>query len=142
MKPKIDHIQITVKDLIKAEKFYDQLLPILGFDLNKKGKGRVEAHDFDVIEYVRDDFIIGFNSPREKYKNDDVHRRKPGSIHHLAFNAGSNANVELLFQRINKIGAKIIETPKYFPQHGEKYYACFFKDPDGIKLEIMYEDKL
>jgi catechol 2,3-dioxygenase-like lactoylglutathione lyase family enzyme len=141
MKPKIDHIQITVKDFNKAEKFYDKLMPILGFDLTKKGKGRVEAHDFDVIEYYRDDIIIGINSPREKFEKDEVHRRKPGSLHHLAFNAGSNHNVDKLFGEILNIDAVIVETPKFFPQHGEKYYACFFKDPDGIKFEIMYEEK-
>ena len=32
----IDHIQITVKDMSIAEPFYDRLMPILGFDLEKK----------------------------------------------------------------------------------------------------------
>ena len=39
MKPVIDHIQITVRDLRAAEAFYDKLMPILGFDLGKKMKG-------------------------------------------------------------------------------------------------------
>ncbi len=34
MKPIIDHIQITVKNLEVAEPFYDKLMPILGFDIN------------------------------------------------------------------------------------------------------------
>ena len=50
MKPIIDHIQITVKDLKRAEAFYDQLMPILGYDINKKAKGSVPAHEFDVVE--------------------------------------------------------------------------------------------
>jgi catechol 2,3-dioxygenase-like lactoylglutathione lyase family enzyme len=68
MEPKLDHIQITVKDFDNAETFYDKLMPILGFNLNKKGKGRVEANNFDVIEYIRDDIIIGINSPRNQFK--------------------------------------------------------------------------
>lgn len=32
MKPVIDHIQITIKNLKVAEPFYDKLLPVLGFD--------------------------------------------------------------------------------------------------------------
>ena len=43
MQPLIDYIQITVKDLSESEPFYDQLMPILDFDINKKSKGRVEA---------------------------------------------------------------------------------------------------
>jgi len=41
MKPIIDHIQITVKNFEKAERFYDKLMPILGLDLKDKSKGFV-----------------------------------------------------------------------------------------------------
>ena len=79
MQPRIDHIQITVKDMAKAERFYDQLMPILGFDLSKKLKGRSEAHDFDAIEYVHANITIGINSPRKSLSTENVHRRRPGS---------------------------------------------------------------
>ena len=36
MEPIIYHIQITVKDLQAAERFYDQFLPIVGFDIPRK----------------------------------------------------------------------------------------------------------
>lgn len=138
MTPKIDHIQITVKDFAKAEEFYDKLMPFLGFDLAKKGKGRVEANDFDVIEYFHDNIIIGINSPREKFKNDEVHRRKPGSLHHLAFRAENEEQIDKFYEQIKGF-ANIVDPPKFYPQHGKHYYALFFKDPDGIKLEIMFE---
>ncbi len=139
MQPIIDHIQITVKNLEKAEAFYDLFLPLIGFDLSKKGKGRVDAHDFDVIEYVHPNLILGINSPREEFKDVEVHRRRPGSLHHLAFRAESTEEVDRLFPLVVEAGANIEDPPKYYPQHGEKYYALFFKDPDGIKLEIMHE---
>lgn len=141
MQPIIDHIQITVKDLGKVEPFYDALMPILGFDISKKSKGRVEAHDFDVIEYVHPLLIFAINSPREMFKEDNVHRRKPGSLHHLAFKASSCEEVDELYQEIKKTSAQIVDPPKYYPQHGEKYYALFFKDPDGIKYEIVFEER-
>jgi catechol 2,3-dioxygenase-like lactoylglutathione lyase family enzyme len=141
MTPKIDHIQITVKNLEKAEVFYDRFLPILGFDLSKKGKGRVDAYDFDVIEYVHPEIIIGINSPRKEFREVEVHRRRPGSLHHLAFRVDSPEEVDRLYPLVFEAGAEIVDPPKYYPQHGEKYYALFFKDPDGIKLEIMHEDR-
>jgi catechol 2,3-dioxygenase-like lactoylglutathione lyase family enzyme len=141
MKPIIDHIQITVKDLNVAEPFYDKLMPILGFDLSRKGKGRVEQHDFDVVEYYHPLLIMGINSPREAFKNDSVHRRKPGALHHLAFKAESCEDVDKKYLQIKDIGATIVEEPKFFPQHGERYYALFFKDPDGIKYEIVFEER-
>jgi catechol 2,3-dioxygenase-like lactoylglutathione lyase family enzyme len=142
MKPIIDHLQITVKDLTVAESFYDQLMPILGFDLAKKSKGRVDAHEFDVIEYCHENVIIGFNSPRKEFKNKPIHRRKPGAIHHLAFKANSQSEVDECYAKIKNIRAEIISPPKYYPQHGENYYALFFKDRDGIKFEIVFEERI
>lgn len=139
MQPIIDHIQITVKDLSEAEGFYDKLMPILGYDLNLKSKGRVDAHDFDVIEYVHPNLTIGINSPRKELKNEDVHRRRPGSLHHLAFRVDSETKVDELYALILETGAQIVEKPRLYPQHGEHYYALFFKDPGGIKLEIVYD---
>lgn len=142
MQPTIDHIQITVKDIKVAEKFYDKLMPILGFDLSQKSKGRVEAHDFDVVEYAHPLLIFGINSPRKAFKDDTVHRRKPGALHHLAFKANSREEVDGLYPQIRDIGADIVDPPKCYPQHGEKYYALFFKDIDGIKYEIVHEERV
>lgn len=141
MNPRLDHLQITVKSFDEAEKFYDKLMPLLGFEISKKSKGRVDAHDFDVIEYVHDNITIGINSPRKIFANSDVHRRKPGSLHHLAFRANSAEEINELYPKIESIGANIVESPRYYPQHGEKYYALYFKDMDGIKLEICFEEK-
>lgn len=142
MKPVIDHIQITVNDLKIAEPFYDKLMPILGFDINRKSRGRVAAHEFDVVEYFHPLLIFGINSPRAAFKEEPIHRRKPGALHHLAFKATSCEEVDALYLQLNEIGANIIETPKYFPQHGEKYYALFFKDLEGIKYEIVFEERM
>ncbi|MFT5779260.1 MAG: catechol 2,3-dioxygenase-like lactoylglutathione lyase family enzyme [Crocinitomicaceae bacterium] len=142
MKPIIDLIQITVRDLKVAEPFYDQLMPILGFGLDKKAKGRVDEYDFDVVEYFHANLIIGINSPRAAFKDDKIHRRSPGSLHHLAFKAESEAEVDQLYLQIKEIGAEIVAPPKFYPQHGESYYALFFKDLEGIKYEIVYEERV
>ena len=141
MKPVIDHIQITVKDLNVAETFYDELMPILGFDINLKIKGAVKEYEFDVIEYIHPQLAIGINSPRKAFKDDLIHRRKPGALHHLAFRASSRAEVDQLYLKIKETKANIINPPKFYPQHGESYYALFFKDLEGIKLEIVYEER-
>jgi catechol 2,3-dioxygenase-like lactoylglutathione lyase family enzyme len=141
MKPIIDHIQITVKDLANAELFYDRLLPILGLILTAKSKGRVAKHEFDVVEYYHPLLIFGINSPRESFKDDIIHRRKPGALHHLALRQKSREEVDRIYERIKGIGANIVEEPKFFPQHGESYYALFFKDTEGIKYEIVCEER-
>ncbi|MBL4905498.1 MAG: VOC family protein [Flavobacteriaceae bacterium] len=141
MKPIIDHIQITVKNLEIAELFYDQLMPILGFDIYKKFKGTVAAHEFEVIEYVHPSLTFAISSPRSVFKDEDIHRRKPGALHHLAFKANSCEEVDFVYPLIKDIGANIVDPPKFYPQHGEHYYALFFKDTEGIKYEIVYEKR-
>jgi catechol 2,3-dioxygenase-like lactoylglutathione lyase family enzyme len=141
VKPVIDHIQITVKDLNIAEPFYDKFLPILGFDINRKSKGKVAKHEFDVIEYCHPLLIFGINSPRDQFKGETIHRRKPGALHHLAFKAYSRDEVDRVYLQLKEIGADIVEEPKFFPQHGESYYALFFKDVEGIKYEIVYDER-
>jgi hypothetical protein len=33
-----------------------------------------------------------------------------------------------------------VDEPKFYPQHGDSYYALFFKDMEGIKYEIVFEE--
>ena len=138
MEPIIDHIQITVKDMETAVPFYDKLMTILGFDLQQKGSAVIEEHDFYVVEYVHPRLAFAITSPREAFKDDTVHRRKPGSLHHLAFKAKSRAEVDRLYREIESIGATIVTPPRVYPEYSPPgYYALFFKDPEGIKYEIV-----
>ena len=137
MKPIIDHIQITVKDIKVAEKFYDQFLPVLGFDISRKVKAFIEAHDFYVIEYTHDLLAFAITSPREAFKNETIHRRKPGALHHLAFKAESREEVDRAHHQLLEIGANIVLSPQLHPEYGENYYAVYFKDLENIKYEIV-----
>ncbi|MCZ4245815.1 hypothetical protein [Pedobacter punctiformis] len=58
MIPIIDHIQITVQDLKIAELFYDQLMPILGFDINRKSKESYYALFFKDLEGIKYEIIF------------------------------------------------------------------------------------
>jgi predicted lactoylglutathione lyase len=137
MKPIIDHIQITVKDLKVAEKFYDEFLPIIGFDIKNKVSVYIEEHDFHVIEYSHDLLAFAITSPRESFKNDSINRRKPGALHHLAFKADSRQEVDKAYEELLKIGANIVSEPRIYPEYSENYYAVFFKDMENIKYEIV-----
>ncbi len=134
----IDHIQVTVKDMKTAEPFYDQLMPILGFDIQNKVSAVIEEHDLYVVEYVHPKYAFAISSPRTAFGDHTIHRRKPGSLHHLAFRAQSRTEVDRLYIEIKAIGANIVHAPRIFPEHGPNYYAVFFKDLEGIKYEIVF----
>ena len=142
MKPGIDHIQITVRDMAVAGLFYDRLLPILGFRKESRTRAVIPEHDLSVIEYSHEGLSFALSSPRAALRHEAVHRRRPGALHHLAFRAASRAEVDRLHDAIKAIGAAIVAPPKEYPEYTPPgYYAFFFKDPDGIKYEIVTHAK-
>ena len=66
-------------------------------------------------------------------------RGKPG-LHHLAFSVDSRAEVERIYEEVIKTleHVDVEDPPIDCPEYGEGYYATFFFDPDGIKLEVTY----
>jgi catechol 2,3-dioxygenase-like lactoylglutathione lyase family enzyme len=138
MEPVIDHIQITVRDLAVAVEFYDRLMPLLGFDPEKRTRARIATHDFEVVEYSHPRLAFAITSPRQAFKGEDVHRRRPGSLHHLAFRVGSREQVDDLHAKVKAIGGLIVSPPREYPEYSPAgYYALFFKDLEGIKYEIV-----
>lgn len=138
MKPVIDHIQVTVRDMAVAVPFYDLLLPLLGFNKKNRVSAVIEKHDFFVVEYSHPLLAFAITSPRKALQSETVHRRRPGALHHLAFRAESRAEVDRLYEQIKAIGALIVASPREYPEYTPPgYYAFFFKDPDGIKYEIV-----
>ncbi len=132
----IDHIQITVRDISVAAPLYDKLLHLPGFNIQNKVSAVIEEHEFHVIEYSHPHLAFAITSPRSAFAGDTVHRRKPGALHHLAFRAESRA--ELDHSELKGIGATIVSPPREYPEYTPPgYYALFFKDPEGIKYEIV-----
>ena len=78
MEPIIDHIQITVKDMSVAVPFYDKLLPLLGFDPQRRVSAVIEEHEFHVVEYNHPRLAFAITSPRSAFMDDTINRRKPG----------------------------------------------------------------
>jgi catechol 2,3-dioxygenase-like lactoylglutathione lyase family enzyme len=142
MEPIVDHIQITVRDMAAAIAFYDKFLPLLGFGVKDKSSATIEEHDFHVVEYKHPRLCFAITSPRTAFREDHVHRRKPGSLHHLAFRAASRAEIDRIYRELEALGAEIVAPPRLYPEYTPAgYYAVFFKDPDGIKYEIVTHDK-
>ena len=133
----IDHVQVTVSNLKNAEPFYDILCEALGFDLSKKIHAYLPELDMEVIEYLDDAYDFGICSPLPEYKNDHIHRRKPGAVHHIAFRAETREAVDAIYDLLLPLDIEIIDPPQIHRSHGPNYYALFFKDPDGIKYEIV-----
>ncbi len=67
-------------------------------------------------------------------------RFEPGP-HHLAFHAEAPEVVDRVHRAMLAVGAEVLDAPAdYSGQAGysEGYYAAFYADPDGVKLEVAY----
>src|SRR5437764_9951477 len=143
MEPIIDHVQITVKDMSVAVPFYDKLLPILGFDIQKRVSAVVEKHEFHVVEYTHPRLTFAITSPRSAFAGDTINRRKPGALHHLAFKAESRAEVDRLHRELKRIGATIVSPPREYPEYTPPgYYALFFKDLEVLSTRLCAPDTM
>jgi glyoxylase I family protein len=58
----------------------------------------------------------------------------PG-LHHLCFRVEDNVSVNEAAKRFGEAGIAC-SAPQLYPEHAPDYYATFFSDPDGIRLEI------
>jgi catechol 2,3-dioxygenase-like lactoylglutathione lyase family enzyme len=60
----------------------------------------------------------------------------PG-LHHFAFNADSRADVDRFHRLLVERDVEILDPPASY-DYEPGYYAVFFKDPNGLKLELVH----
>jgi catechol 2,3-dioxygenase-like lactoylglutathione lyase family enzyme len=121
----IDHLSIRVGDFAKSKAFYAPLMEFLGFD--------VEAEYADAIGWANGKtlFWIGQADPKGKRQ----HRIGDVGFHHYAFKLRSRKDVDQLQDFVKELGARIVDPAA---EYYDDYYAVFFLDPDGLKLEGMH----
>jgi catechol 2,3-dioxygenase-like lactoylglutathione lyase family enzyme len=121
----IDHIVIRVSDFEKSKAFYGKLLPFLGFKI--------------LDEYPD---AIGWTNGKTRYWIGQAdaegrnHKHRIGDVgfHHYAFELRSRKDVDDLQAFLKKEGVAIVDPAD---EYYDDYYAVFFLDPDGLKLEGM-----
>jgi glyoxylase I family protein len=124
----VDHVFVAVRDLRRSEEFYDRAMAVLGF---RKGDGTI-AGDPHLFYYNRR-FAYSLRPAREGAPNHDPYA--PG-LHHLCFRVVDEAAVDRAARELREAGVEVTE-PRYYPGYAPDYYATFFEDPDGIRLEVM-----
>ena len=73
---------------------------------------------------------------REAQSEGDADRYAVG-MHHLAFEAWSRGVVDERAEWLRGAGAELESEPQEYG-YTPGYYAVFFYDPDGLKLEILH----
>ena len=116
-----NNIDLRVRSLAEVRSFYEKLLPALGFvrDARIEGWLQFEANYGDVTEF------FGITESATHRPNEN----------RVAFWAASPVEVDRLSQIAAAAGAQNLEGPAF---ETPSYYAVFFEDPCGNRLEICH----
>jgi glyoxylase I family protein len=128
----VHHVDLVVSSIERSLPFYRDLLAPLGYH----GISEVEGERGETIYYLwGPGTSIGLRGAQTP--GGERHDRYAIGLHHVALEAVSRAAVDERAGWLREVGAEIESGPQeYAYQLG--YYALFFYDPDGIKLEIVH----
>jgi glyoxylase I family protein len=127
----VHHVDLVVSSIERSLAFYSALLGPLGF------------HRVSEVEGERGESIWYLSGPgtsvglREVQSESGDYDRYRIGLHHLAFEAVSRGDVDERAAWLRAQNVELESEPQeytYIPG----YYAVFFYDPDGLKLEIVH----
>lgn len=121
----VDHLVISVSDFERSRRFYGALFKFLGMKVLDEYEGAIGWKNGSSRFWIYQADAKGRG-----------HRHRTGDVgyHHYAFSLRSRKDVDDLQDFLTKIGAKIVDPAG---EYYDNYYAVYFLDPDGLKLEAM-----
>ncbi|MGL4286309.1 MAG: VOC family protein [Phreatobacter sp.] len=123
----LSHLSFGVLDLARTTAFYDAIMATLGHGrvwTSEKGVGYgPNAREEKLTLFLKQGPII-----------------LPGPGFHLAFTALTRQAVDLFHAAALAHGGEDRGEPGLRPHYGPSYYAAFVTDPDGYKLEAVFQE--
>ena len=119
----IGYVTLGTNDLQRSAKFYDELLAVIG------AKRFMESERFIAWSVSPTTPGLGLIEPFD---------RQPATVGNgvmVALVVDSKAKVDTLYRKAMALGAKD-EGPA--GPRGEGFYAGYFRDPDGNKLNVFF----
>jgi catechol 2,3-dioxygenase-like lactoylglutathione lyase family enzyme len=126
----VHHVDLVVSSIERSLPFYRELLGPLGFHRI----GEVEGERGETIWYIGGP---GSSIGLREAQTEGSHDRYRIGLHHVALEASSRAAVNERADWLRSQGVEIESGPEEY-SYLPGYYAVFFYDPDGIKLEIVH----
>jgi catechol 2,3-dioxygenase-like lactoylglutathione lyase family enzyme len=116
----IDHIGFEVSDLPRSARFYDAVLYALGARRMFESP-RALAYGMNGSQLW---IVVRGRAPAPAYG-------------HLALLANGKAAVDAAYAAGVAHGGAADGAPGQRPQYGRRYYACYLRDPDGLRVEVV-----
>jgi glyoxylase I family protein len=128
----LGHLDLVCRDLERSLRFYESVFGPLGLQPPVTFPGERG----ELIHYLR------FPTPgsgslglRQSDEAQEFELYAPG-FHHVALAVETDAEVDAAHAAAVQAGAEILHAPRLWPEYAADYYATFFLDPDGFRLEV------
>ena len=126
------HVDLVVSSILRSLPFYRELLEPLGWHR----VGEVQGERGETIWYISGPgSSLGLRQAQTP--SEEAFDRYRVGVHHLAFEAATRRDVDERADWLRGRGISIESRPEEY-SYVPGYYAVFFYDPDGIKLEIVH----
>ncbi len=122
----IDHLVLSVSNFARSKEFYDKLLGFLGFKRKYNYEDMAGWSNGKTLFWIAAADAQGRKQP---YRKGNI------GFHHYAFELSSRSDVDALGAFLQENEMTVLDPPGEY--YGRNYYAVFFADPDGMKLEGM-----
>lgn len=129
----LGHVGVNVPDLRTARRYYDAIMPSLGFETflaaddefaYRPANGKPGTYLFF--------YPAAVGTP---------YSRQATGLQHLAFMVRTRSAVTqvraLVADLIAQFGGEVLHDPQVFPQYPQPYFATFWLDPWGLMLEAV-----
>ena len=119
----LSHVSLGTSDAARAAAFYDPVLAVLGIR-------KLDERDGS-IDYGTAMTVFSLEKPS------DGKPASPGNGVHVAFAAGTRAQVDEFYRVALANGGRDAGPPGLRPEYDAHYYGAFVRDPDGNKIEAV-----
>ena len=128
----IGHVDLVCRELERSLAFYAAVLGPLGLE----PPFEVAGERGETIHYLRfPQRGAGSLGLRQALADDAFELYAPG-LHHLALAVERREDVDAAHRAAVAAGAEVLHPPRRWPVYHPDYYATFFLDPDGFRIEV------
>lgn len=125
----IGHLGLNVPDLAAAKIYYDALAPLIGFEPHFAAA--------DECAYRPAGGKPGTYLFLYPAKLQLPYSRAAVGLQHLAFMVKTHSDVRRIHRHVTRSKGTVLHAPCFFAQYKAPYYATFWLDPFGFKLEAV-----
>jgi catechol 2,3-dioxygenase-like lactoylglutathione lyase family enzyme len=125
----LSHLGLNVPDLDTAVLYYDQVLPQLGYEAFPTSVG---MRGYRPLDGRHGPWLFLYPAAVDTpYSADSV------GLQHLAFGLATRDEVDAVHRLVLELGSPVLTPPQDWPEYPPPYYAMFWTDPFGLKLEAV-----